>query len=121
MQTTTPAAQATTAGHTPGPWTWDDNTLRPVKQDPAISHVHSILDAEGGFGFMGGDVHQTCAELEADRALIAAAPELLEALKLAAHCLQWHAAQHPAGMDCKAVEDARAAIAKATGQQGGAA
>lgn len=121
MQTTTPAAQATTARHTPGPWIWDDNTLRPANPDPNTSNVSSILDAESGYGFMGGDVLATCAELNADLALIAAAPELLEALKLAAHCLQWHAAQHPAGMDCKAIEDARAAIAKATGQQGGAA
>ena len=121
MQTTTPAAQAATARHTPGPWLWDGHTLKPAQPDPHRSAVHSILDAEGGFGFLGSDVHQTCAELDADRVLIAAAPELLEALKLAAHCLQWHAAQHPAGMDCKALEDARAAIAKAKGQQGGAA
>ena len=121
MQTTTPAAQANTARHTPGPWLWDGHTLMPAQPDPHRSAVHSILDAEGGYGFMCGDVRQTCAELDADRTLIAAAPELLDALKMAAHCLQWHAAQHPAGMDCKALEDARAAIAKATGQQGGAA
>lgn len=121
MQTTTPAAQATNAGHTPGPWIWDGNTLHPVKQDPAISHVHSILDAEGGFGFMGGDVHQTCAELDADRVLIAAAPDMLAALQAVAQKL----GSRPYGTGSylpKPIRDVVfSAIAKATGQQGGAA
>jgi len=65
--------------HTPGPWHWDGNTLMPVKPDPSKSHVHSILDAEGGYGFLGSVSTKTLAELDADRALIAAAPDLLEA------------------------------------------
>lgn len=116
MQTTTPAAQATTARHTPGPWIWDDNTLRPANPDPDTSSVHSILDADGGYGFLLSDVRATCAELDADRTLIAAAPELLEALQ---RLLSWEIARLP--VRSEDIAFARAAIAKATGQQGGAA
>lgn len=116
MQTTTPASQAATARHTPGPWIWDDNTLRPANPDPNTSNVSSILDAESGYGFMGGDVLATCAELNADLALIAAAPELLEALQ---RLLSWEIARLP--VRSEDIAFARAAIAKATGQQGGAA
>ncbi len=116
MQTTTPAAQANTARHTPGPWLWDGHTLMPAQPDPDRSAVHSILDAEGGYGFMCGDVRQTCAELDADRVLIAAAPELLEALQ---RLLSWEIARLP--VRSEDIAFARAAIAKATGQQGGAA
>ena len=70
-----------TAAHTPGPWYWRGNTLAPVNVDPDTSHVHSILDAEGGFGFIGTDHRLTNAELDADRRLIEAAPDLLAALQ----------------------------------------
>ena len=95
------------ATHTPGPWTLHPTTIHPA--------VRSVGTPDAGprrictVGSMNGNPVD-----KANARLIAAAPELLEALKLAAHCLQWHAAQHPAGMDCKALEDARAAIAKAT-------
>lgn len=69
------------ASHTPGPWVWDGNTLRPQNPDPDHSAVHSILDAEGGYGFLGSDWRVTGAELEADRALIARAPALLAILR----------------------------------------
>ena len=115
MQTTTETAAtpATTTRHTPGPWIWDGNTLRPEQPDPQRSQVHSILDADGGFGFLGSDWRQTAAELDADRRLIAAAPELLEALQ---ELRDWY--QEFIGLPACA---ANAAIAKATGQQGGAA
>lgn len=71
------------AKHTPGPWTWEGNTLRPVDNDPTTSAVHSILDAEGGYGYMSSKPSDTVAELEACRRLIAAAPDLLEALRAA--------------------------------------
>lgn len=115
MQTTTTAAAAT-HGHTPGPWMWDDNTLRPANPNPDTSSVHSILDAEGGYGFLGSDVQKTIAELDADRVLIAAAPELLEALQ---RLLSWEIARLP--VRSEDIAFARAAVAKATGQQGGAA
>jgi hypothetical protein len=48
--------------------------------------------------------------------LIAAAPDLLTALQSTLRCLAWHEEQHGVGMDAKAIADARAAIAKATGE-----
>ena len=116
MQTTTTAAAAATHGHTPGPWMWDDNTLRPANPNPDTSSVHSILDAEGGWGFMCSDVQKTIAELDADRVLIAAAPELLEALQ---RLLSWEIARLP--VRSEDIAFARAAVAKAKGQKGGAA
>jgi hypothetical protein len=68
--------------HTPGPWTWEGHTLRPVNRDPRTSSVYSILhDDGGGFGFLASKPSDTVAELNADRALIAAAPDLFEALE----------------------------------------
>jgi hypothetical protein len=67
--------------HTPGPWVWDGHTLKPANAAPDVSAVHSILDAEGGFGYLMSDHKATLAELDADRRLIAAAPELLAALQ----------------------------------------
>lgn len=124
MQTT--AEITAKASHTPGPWLWDGNTLRPEQADPERSAVHSILDAEGGFGFLGSDWRQTLPELEADRRVIAAAPELLVALQ------RLHANMQAQDLDAQAkrpTEDdyqacmaaAAAAIAKATGLEGGAA
>lgn len=126
MQTTAPATQATNASYTPGPWIWDDNRLMPAQPDPDRSAVHSILDANGGYGFIGSDWRDTCAELDADRSLIAAAPDLLHALQRLHACMQAQdldaEADRPTEDDYKAcMAAAAAAIAKATAQQGGAA
>jgi hypothetical protein len=69
--------------HTPGPWAWDgDYTLRAANPDPDTSDVHTILYIESaGSGFVGSDPAATMAELEANRRLIAAAPDLLFACK----------------------------------------
>lgn len=69
------------ARFTPGPWHWQGNTLAPVHRNPAESDVHSILEYDGGYGFINSSVKATCAELEVDRALIAAAPELFTTLQ----------------------------------------
>lgn len=69
------------SAHTPGPWVWDGNTLRPENPDPTQSAVHSILDSDGGYGFLGSHSRDTGAELEADRRLIERAPALLAALR----------------------------------------
>lgn len=69
------------AQFTPGPWKWDGNTLMPVNNDPATSAVHSILYADGGYGYIGANLKDTLAELDACRRLIAAAPDLLAALR----------------------------------------
>jgi hypothetical protein len=70
-----------TPKHTPGPWSWVGNRLRAETPDPATSAVHSILDREGGYGFLGRALKDTQRELEADYPLIQAAPTVLEALQ----------------------------------------
>lgn len=110
------------AKHTPGPWHWphDSNDLCPVNPDPYRSAVSSILTADGGYGFLGSSTADTLAELDADRRLIAAAPELLEALREAMDAVKtFH------GPDCWEIYEQhspemkrwRAVIAKATGSE----
>lgn len=73
------------ATHTPGPWKWDGYSLRPTNPDPEHSAVHTIIDAENtGLGFTGSDYKATIAESDANLALIAAAPQLLDAARAAA-------------------------------------
>jgi hypothetical protein len=54
-------------------------------------------------------------EAEENARLIAAAPDLLEALESAYRCLSWHEANHGVAMDRVVVERARLAIAAARG------
>ncbi len=70
--------------HTPGPWQWDGTALRPAQPDPDVSHVHTILHADGGCGYLMSNVHDTVREIDADLRLIQAAPELLKALQMVA-------------------------------------
>jgi len=68
--------------HTPGPWHWTGNSLRPVNPDPHASNVHTILRDDGqGCGYLCSNVHDTVRELDADLRLIAAAPCLLGLLQ----------------------------------------
>ena len=78
----TPTTQPTKAQHTPGPWAWSDgHTLRSVTPNPETSSVHTILSSDGcECGYLGSDWRATLAELDADKQLIAAAPDLLTAL-----------------------------------------
>lgn len=82
MQIPTTQLVSVTA-HTPGPWVWHDgHTLRAKTPNPGASSVHTILSSSGQeCGYLGSDFRQTTAELEADRRLIAAAPELLAVLQ----------------------------------------
>jgi len=108
------AAPSQPARHTPGPWHWNGNTLLPVAGDFATSDVHSILDADGGYGYLGSKLSDTLAELDADRRLIAAAPDLLDALQVVV--ADWTAQRERNGHLAPAwCRQARAAIAKATG------
>jgi hypothetical protein len=70
-----------TPKHTPGPWSWAGTTLSAETLDPETSAVHSILDRRGGYGFLGSALKHTLRELDADYALIQAAPTALEALQ----------------------------------------
>lgn len=92
-----------TQKHTPEPWYWSR------KDGPQWFLAPGILVVEGGMtdGTPDGDAMD-----RANARLIAAAPELLEALQLA------DAALMGANMDMKSVErKVYAAIAKATGAE----
>lgn len=98
-----------TAQHTPGPWTTyaDDNTLI----GPAVSDGKAMIaDAIGPLPAHPQSWRRPIAEVQANARLIAAAPELLEALRAVLVKLE---GQHPDLMECA---EARAAIAKATGE-----
>lgn len=106
------------APHTPGPWQWDGITLRPVTPDPDNSAVHSILDRDGGYGYMQSDHKATCAELEADYTLIAASPDLLDAAAKAERLLGrqgWITDGSSLAPEAIVLAALRATIAKATG------
>ena len=86
--------------HTPGPWSWGT--------DPMENICDITLDIDA----TGYSILRCCVKpLEPNARLIAAAPELLEALELA------HAMLSGANMNANVVEQkVRAAIAKATGK-----
>ena len=93
--------------HTPGPWQWTQHF------DPTISIY------KDGFGTLARLYDSAAGTGKANARLIAAAPDLLEALKTLVPMLdEWHK-EHP---DCvgdkepHAIKAARAAIAKATGK-----
>jgi hypothetical protein len=89
--------------HTPGPW------LHRAKSDsvhrPPPYHPYQFGDSIFRF-------HDEQSPSDADLALILAAPDLLEALKLAVR-----QNEHDMLMTGDELRDARAAIAKATGEQ----
>lgn len=90
--------------HTPGPWV----------TSPEPNGKEWVVDA-GPWGICICADAPGLGSAEANARLIAAAPELLEALQAVTRCLAWHEEQHGVGMDRKAVESARSAITKATG------
>lgn len=72
------------AKHTPGPWKWDGYSLRPAELSPDAGAVHTILEVDTfAYGFVDSDLAATTAEDAANRALIEAAPELLDTLHMA--------------------------------------
>lgn len=88
--------------HTPGPW------AQTYSKNPQIVGTVS-----------GKDIASTSArnvplaQSEANARLIAAAPEMLEALQTLVESLTWE--EKRSGTTYSGLEDARAAIAKATG------
>ena len=83
------------AKHTPGPW----------------RELHTCIDDSRGYQICHIDLHgKSEAERDANRRLIAAAPELLDALK---DMLDYYGT---ASANVEFLTKARAAIAKATGQ-----
>jgi len=89
--------------HTPGPWRWVQHA----------NHVFSIVDSNNEI--VGCDIY---AITEPNRSLIAAAPEMLEALKaLRSQCWGGCSCTDPSDEENAAWDLAFAAIAKAETRQ----
>lgn len=100
------------APHTPGPWDHVDHTVWAVDETGTVNRFSALV--QGGYvcraqGWSTAD-RTTEDELLANARLIAAAPDLLEALDAVRRVLPETLKQHDL---FQAVEDA---IAKATGQ-----
>lgn len=94
--------------HTPGPW-----NFKPANASHKTRYISSPDDSSGGNWIVANILHS-----DADARLIAAAPELLEALQaLFENCAMihknWGDGDNSRAAD-NAIERARAAIAKAT-------
>jgi hypothetical protein len=102
--------------HTPGPWV----------VDPAVRQGFTVYAPKEGFivGTQDEEGRYGAIESEANARLIAAAPDLLEALQQATSALEWRwervancaAPVHETAIQ-EAYNQARAAIAKATGEK----
>lgn len=98
------------SGHTPGPWFVSDDDLTTVYhrlETLANYSEPAIADCSVAAGWDGASDQETS---EANARLIAAAPELLAALRLAVELL---AQQHTAGAAQIVPASIRAALAKA--------
>ena len=94
------------AQHTPGPWVMDD-------AQPGDLFRHVLHGNGDSFGYICRISTNGNANADADARLIAAAPELLEALqRLSAQCERLRMAWQ---LESDAERTARAVIAKATG------
>lgn len=93
------------AKHTPGPWVVDGDVIRGDQQRNGSISVASMLDVSYPYGRRAGE------SKHANARLIAAAPELLDALVEAASGYS----EFSEG-DCEILRKCRAAIAKATGE-----
>lgn len=104
----------TTATHTPGPW----KVYHPISTAESLG----IDAASGESVVVWGERHEGIIgeRREANARLIAAAPELLEALRFCIPALEWSVANSPSAVRRSSarsdLEIARAAIAKATGE-----
>ncbi len=110
------------SAHTPGPWIVDGNVIRGDEQRNGSVSVACVLDVAYPYGRRAGESAQANARL------IAAAPDLLEALRMVMACAGDISAA-PDGLLEMALDDgdeetrrqanaflvARAAIAKTTG------
>lgn len=94
---------ATEQKHTPGPWVVDGDVIRGDQQRNGSISVASMLDVSYPYGRRAGE------SKHANARLIAAAPDLLDALKGLLGITDFHE------LFGSKTEAARAAIAKATG------
>jgi hypothetical protein len=93
--------------HTPGPWVFDEDECSAI---PAL-HLYC---ADSKNPFHGSRSEE---ELKANARLIAAAPELLEALKEAIETIKFLSTRDNSWGEQIVCEDLQAIVAKATGSQ----
>ena len=112
MKTITEVPATPRPAHTPGPWTIHESAF----SSSLVKELHIGTSTR-----TAACVYDDCAagilarsEVEANARLIAAAPELLEALEAVLPDLEHYVATHGPGPD-KRLAIARAAIAKAKG------
>ena len=102
-----------TTNYTPGPW-----MLRTTPTSAGLCHIVSAADWRGAFIYGDGirkgvdDALPKAQQLAANAILIAAAPDLLEALRLMVDLVEL-----AVPFEGDTLRRARAAIAKATGEQ----
>jgi len=94
--------------HTPGPWHF---RVDPIHQGQYFIRVQSYGFAP--LATVRGDKRSTLKDSEANARLIAAAPDLLEALKMAVSALERSDYIQMDGDSFDVVDEARAVIAKA--------
>ena len=88
--------------HTPGPWTYEEEAY----------HMEQVFGPKGLIAKVVGDSAETCFNAH----LIAAAPDLLESLRLLHDNLaEYQRLNNLSGYDNSDMKMARAAIAKAKG------
>ena len=106
--------------HTPGPWTLDEDTYTVLGDGRNVTRVHTVDDF-----ICDGDDAEVAEECAANAALIAAAPDLYEALAVL-HTLLDFDDEVAAGVGIvtenpdrinRAFEAARAALRKARGEE----
>lgn len=117
-----------TKTHTPGPWkivtnfhphyrggNHTERRIFTAWEHPQLKDCYPIVNSSIGLGETadGPPRHMVSILNEADAVLIAAAPDLLDALRRSVLALSWAAEKEPAFQS--AYEAADAAIAKATG------
>lgn len=98
--------------HSPPPWQWDDKDAMPWTDYDDAERAPFLIDANGLMVMSGSNIR---IPKEANAHLIAAAPELLEALMLCVEFIEI-ASIVEAPWDWEPIKEARAAITKAEGR-----
>lgn len=104
-------AYVPTVNHTPGPW------VQPMRHDPqaGCNIPCGAIEAQGTGIIVASVLDMTLPEWAANARLIAAAPELLEALEFLTGYVEMKLREGDQGAPREHVKMARAAIAKAKG------
>jgi len=101
--------------HTPGPWGISSESPKIVKQYDFLGETNVIVGSSSGY--TGSAFFPTDDEAVHNARLIAAAPEMLEALKEAIETIKFLSTRDNSWGEQIVCEDLQAIVAKATGGQ----